>query len=113
MKFGGFSTVMDGRHQDFFKARGAAGSGSTAADAREFSELLERWKKSMAFGEAQVTIAETPGEWVDGMSWKYQKQHGDADFIRFQVCLTTRDIGIVINHGDLLKNTRLDQVRSC
>ena len=50
------------RHQDFFKARGVAGSG---ADTTELPELLERWKKSMAFGEAQVTIAETPGEWGD------------------------------------------------
>ena len=49
-------------HQDFFKARGAAGSG---ADATELPELLEQWKKSMAFGEAQVTIAETPGECGD------------------------------------------------
>ena len=84
--------MLDGRHlrhrhQDFFKARAATGAG---ADATALPELLEQWKKSMAFGEAQVTIAETPGEWVDG---KYQKQHGDADFVRFQVCLTTRDIG--------------------
>ena len=95
MKLGGFSTLLDGRHlrhrhQDFFKARAATGAG---ADATALPELLEQWKKSMAFGEAQVTIAETPGEWVDGNAWKYQKQHGDADFVRFQVCLTTRDIG--------------------
>lgn len=38
--------------QDFFKARGA---GDVSA---ELPELLEQWKKSMAFGEAQVTIAE-------------------------------------------------------
>lgn len=41
--------------QDFFKARAATGAG---ADATALPELLEQWKKSMAFGEAQVTIAE-------------------------------------------------------